>query len=1614
MKLRVLLAVLLLLSTSLMVLDAASSQAAAASPTAYVSVTLTNSQTTATVKNMSQLIKVDWSTYATDLNANVSNVRFYNSTTFSSSSELSGWIEDNNTTTATSSNVWVNLSGTIVPASGSVIIYMAFLAKTASWSSHWGLAPQLSTTYGQFDNGANVFEFYDNFKGTTLNAVWTEITNDGGTIAVNNGLTLTPAGTEYTGGIYESKKSFTEPSIIESLSEFATTSATAWAKHGIGIVSTSEVSTIISSYHGDVNSYYSSATQYVETGTANDFSSTASNSFSQPSKDTIANENPGTYQIWGVEINPTQTQSYRNYTEFGSEASTYYFTSGVTGYPFMTTDANGGVAHATWYRVRSAPPAGIMPSTSFGSVTTVSSALKYQISFSQTTLPSGTKWGIRLNNTTTTIWQNSTSEYDNLTSLASGSYTFHVINATGYASNPYTGLLTIVSTNLTQSVTFTGYALTVAETGLPSGDTWFLNLSNQPGLSESGTGQKLSGTAASLSTYLPNDTYTYTYETSDKRYSGGSGSFTVNGAAYSLPVTFSAVLYYVNFTQLHKPAAVQWGVNVSGTIKTGTGNLSFQFTNGTYYYNASAINQTFSHPLGWWRLTNGTTVLLHNESTFLGMKVIVNGKNLENNITFQRAYNFTFEEMGIGTGATWTISSFSNGLGSTLTKSLAISSKTEIYFNSTEGNYTNGSYSGSIESTISGATGIRYINFTLPSTSTYTVAGADIVNVTNYITQYYLTTRSLPTAGGYHSPYSGWVNASSKVQLSAQANSSYDFTGFIGSNVSSFTGYGTYSNGQFLATITMTNPITENVTFGQYTVLTFYMQNLTSGTEWGVKLATSSGALVQWDNGSGNYIIFEVSPGTYTYLVTGVTSTPQTNTIAVSGSEDVVLQYNLATYKIAFHEQGLQSGQPWSVTTGNSQYTYTMSSATQYIYVNLPNGTFSYSVAEEYGYIASNGSGSLTIAGTSLTIRVNWTEGNPFILEGIQYFIPIFLNTTDFTIPSGTQVPVNVNWSAYSHYENSNLSNVMMLNASFYPLYSWIQDNASSSAKSSTVWVKLQQAISTYSSQLLYLCFFKSDINNLNPVGYWGEAPQLSPLYGQYNNIRMVMNPGLLLQFYVNSTAAYLVNGPPFSLTAAAGLLKGDYITASGNRYYATGSYLTTPGSTGVSEIYQDIANANYVPYAQESNVVISYQTEQGKYPGTWPSPPIISTENAQTWLAKAVGFVQQDQLQTEWYSFCDDNGYLNISNSTSYLGPQWAAGINVVSTGTSAQATTLLSGSSYIQGTSELSFIYAELNGAQAMWQFWSSARVALYHPNPVNVLPSISFGTVGTSYSSFTSYGLAPGTTWAIAIDGRILQSNTNVIYDYLPTGSYFFSIGSVVNDTFLAGIDGAFFPTPGQGFIVIDTFFTSQVILWQHANIKAYDLIPGQSAAVLSGSDLNITMPVFVTDINGLPANATTIATIWAHLQLRYVSKLQSQNFNVTWSFSNSGLGMFAVFFTLTKAQVAAVKNGTAVISMVSEFRFGTFNSLATGIAGTSSFNGINTSTPTKPPPNIIGLGPPPPGANLNSIGGILAYLGYLGQSSVGRSIYFILLLIAVAYYVLRINNENLKKAKKRKLA
>lgn len=85
--------------------------------------------------------------------------------------------------------IWVNLPNG-VPADSHVNIYMEVLPQNYTFDGvMWGEAPQLSSTYGAYDNGQFVFDYYTNFTSlpNTLNVV----KGGSGNATANGNLTLT-------------------------------------------------------------------------------------------------------------------------------------------------------------------------------------------------------------------------------------------------------------------------------------------------------------------------------------------------------------------------------------------------------------------------------------------------------------------------------------------------------------------------------------------------------------------------------------------------------------------------------------------------------------------------------------------------------------------------------------------------------------------------------------------------------------------------------------------------------------------------------------------------------------------------------------------------------------------------------------------------------------------------------------------------------------------------------------------------------------------------------------------------------------------------------------------------------------------------------------------------------------------------------------------------------------------------------------------------------------------------------------------------------------------------------------------------------------------------------
>ena len=169
--------------------------------------------------------------------------------------------------------------------------------------------------------------------------------------------------------------------------------------------------------------------------------------------------------------------------------------------------------------------------------TSSASSNKYAVTFTETGLPSGTTWYVNLSNGVDSGAITGTSY---TFSLTNGTYPYTVSNVSGYSVSPSSGSITVTGKSFNQAITFTPttksvskYTVTFTESGLPSGTTWYLNLSN---------GQKFSSTTDIISFSEPNGTYSYTIgNVSGYSPSPSSGSISINGTNVSKNISFKAI-----------------------------------------------------------------------------------------------------------------------------------------------------------------------------------------------------------------------------------------------------------------------------------------------------------------------------------------------------------------------------------------------------------------------------------------------------------------------------------------------------------------------------------------------------------------------------------------------------------------------------------------------------------------------------------------------------------------------------------------------------------------------------------------------------------------------------------------------------------------------------------------------------------------------------------------------------------------------------------------------------------------------------------------------------------------------------------------------------------------
>ena len=207
-------------------------------------------------------------------------------------------------------------------------------------------APQLSTSYGQYDNGASMFNFYDSFTGTTINSQYTQVPLTGTTITQSNGITIstnpsaTYGGLVLTGGLSSSPTFVFEGSIT--------------AVSGVAAGFALQTGNLGNSNGYDFN-YWSGSVTYgsMSGGMAGAASPNLQVSVGIDSGAWLSSSS----QTW-----------YKNYVATAGTQTTYTLPSTI--YPSIGIYASSVSTSITfqWIRSRNYPPNGVMPSASAGSV----------------------------------------------------------------------------------------------------------------------------------------------------------------------------------------------------------------------------------------------------------------------------------------------------------------------------------------------------------------------------------------------------------------------------------------------------------------------------------------------------------------------------------------------------------------------------------------------------------------------------------------------------------------------------------------------------------------------------------------------------------------------------------------------------------------------------------------------------------------------------------------------------------------------------------------------------------------------------------------------------------------------------------------------------------------------------------------------------------------------------------------------------------------------------------------------------------------------------------------------------------------------------------------------
>jgi len=324
-------------------------------PITTYTITITNNQPDPTPSPFQQLLNLNLSSLLSSP-SQFSNLEFC--LDVKCNTPLYAYVENYSSNLSTV-YIWINLP-TSIPANGSLTIYM--FIRNSSQYPYTGVSPlvaqQLSLT-GNYDNGANVFPYYQSFANlTALPSSWGLVYNSGSSSLTFNTYYLDITDFNTNNGITQTSSSNFENLVIDFLVQLNSFSGTGGSVIGIGLGQANTTSTyfigggggavIASNSNGVAFGYNNQGTtntlyEYVGTTNVNNFSV------------------PTSAIILGIGLAPSETYFYYNY-------QLQYSTTNIPGTFSLPITVIKQSQPTDMYlytiKTRALPPNGVMPSNS--------------------------------------------------------------------------------------------------------------------------------------------------------------------------------------------------------------------------------------------------------------------------------------------------------------------------------------------------------------------------------------------------------------------------------------------------------------------------------------------------------------------------------------------------------------------------------------------------------------------------------------------------------------------------------------------------------------------------------------------------------------------------------------------------------------------------------------------------------------------------------------------------------------------------------------------------------------------------------------------------------------------------------------------------------------------------------------------------------------------------------------------------------------------------------------------------------------------------------------------------------------------------------------------------